>query len=237
MKKGLRHFTLAALIPLMAWGCNPKQTIEEQEGMNQPYRYLALGDSYTIGEGVAEAERFPSQVVAMLAEQGIMMEEPKIIATTGWTTDELKAGIEKAGIGGQTYEMVTLLVGVNNQYRGRDLDNYRQEFNELLEQAIEFAGGNQQRVVVLSIPDWGVTPFAVEKEADQSKVAQEIDAYNKAKQEITEQKGVKYIDITEDYRQRGHLAEGVVADKLHPSGLIYRYWAEKVAEHYVTVLK
>ncbi|GAB2608732.1 SGNH/GDSL hydrolase family protein [Belliella aquatica] len=192
--------------------------------------YLALGDSYTIGEGVEAKDRYPHQAVEMLEASGIVFSEPKIIATTGWTTDELKKGIQASDVNGKTYDLVTLLIGVNNQYRGRPVDNYRSEFRQLLEDTIAFAKGDKSHVVVLSIPDWGVTPFAVNRGSDQEKVAREIDQYNQAKKEITEEIGVTYIDITEHYRINGMKPESVVSDQLHPSGLIYQYWAEKLVE-------
>lgn len=195
-----------------------------------PLSYLALGDSYTIGEGVAENERYPNQAVGLLAKQGIQINKPTIIAKTGWTTDELGEGIKNANIAGNTYDWVTLLIGVNNQYRGRPVENYRTEFKTRLEQAVTFAKGNPRRVVVLSIPDWGITPFAVARGTDQAKVALEIDAYNAAKAEITMQLGAHYIDITGHYREFGANPESVVADQLHPSGLIYKDWAEKLAK-------
>lgn len=190
--------------------------------------YLALGDSYTIGEGVEPKDNYPNQVVALLQESGINFSTPKIIATTGWTTDELKKRIQDAAINGKTYDFVTLLIGVNNQYRGRPVDNYRNELRQLLEEAITFAKGNKSHVAVLSIPDWGVTPFAINKGSDQEKVAQEIDQYNQAKREITQEMGLAYIDITEHYRINGMQPESVVSDQLHPSALIYRFWAEKL---------
>lgn len=196
---------------------------------NKPATYLALGDSYTIGEGVPENERYPNQAVDLLNAKGIQIQKPLIIARTGWTTDELGEGIKNANIAGNTYDWVTLLIGVNNQYRGRPVENYRAEFKIRLEQAIAFAKGNPKRVVVLSIPDWGITPFAVARGTDQAKVAREIDAYNAAKSEITNQLGAYYIDITDHYREVGAKPESVVADQLHPSGLIYKTWAEKLA--------
>ncbi|WP_246535260.1 SGNH/GDSL hydrolase family protein [Litoribacter ruber] len=195
--------------------------------MEQKLTYLALGDSYTIGEGVEEHERFPNQAVAMLREKGYDFEDPKIIATTGWTTDELQKGISEANIEGQTFDLVTLLIGVNNQYRGMDLDNYREEFTQLLEQAIGFAGGKKENVLVLSIPDWGITPFATEKETDKAKVAQEIDRFNRAAQTIAERHGITFLDITTHYRD---YPLAVVSDKLHPDAEIYKYWAERVVE-------
>ena len=202
---------------------NAEKTMEEK-----PYTYLALGDSYTIGEGVGEKDRYPNQTVKLLKSNGMKFQKPTIIAKTGWTTDELAKGIEKAEINEKTYDLVTLLIGVNNQYRGRPLDNYKEEFRELLQQAILFAGGKHKHVVVISIPDWGVTPFATNRGSDQIKVASEIDEFNKAKAAICQELNVHYIDITEEYREIGALPEMVVDDQLHPSGLVYKKWAKKL---------
>ncbi len=186
-------------------------------------RFLALGDSYTIGEGVDPAERWPEQLAAMLRARRITIGDPEIIATTGWTTDELAAGIERAAPRGP-YELVSLLIGVNNQYRGRALEEYRQQFEELLGQAISLAGGEPGRVLVLSIPDWGATPFATGH--DRQRIAREIEAFNAANRDITDRHRSRYVDVTDVSR----LAAGDVAliaeDGLHPSGLMYRAWAE-----------
>lgn len=214
------------------WSCISTQNIskQNQDMDSNGLTYLALGDSYTIGEGVAAKDRYPHQAVEMLKESGINFSEPKIIATTGWTTDELAKGIQAADIKGKNYDLVTILIGVNNQFRGRPVENYQKEFRQLLEDGITFAKGDKSHVVVLSIPDWGVTPFAVNRGSDQEKVALEIDLYNKAKKAIAEEMGVDYIDITEHYRINGMKPESVVSDNLHPSGLIYQYWAEKLVE-------
>lgn len=214
------------------WSCISTQNISKknQNMDSDKLTYLALGDSYTIGEGVEPEDRYPHQAVEMLEASGITFSEPKIIATTGWTTDELEKGIQAADIDGKTYDLVTLLIGINNQYRGRPVDNYRSEFQQLLEDAIAFAKGDKSHVVVLSIPDWGVTPFAVNRGSDQEEVARKIDEYNQAKREIAEEMGIAYIDITEHYRINGMKPESVVSDKLHPSGLIYKFWAEKLAK-------
>ena len=123
------------------------------------YSYLALGDSYTIGQSVLSSENFPSQTVQLLNQQNYNFKSPEILATTGWTTDELQNNINNH-VFTPPYDFVSLLIGVNNQYRGRSVENYKPEFESLLKQAIQFAGGNTNRVIVLSIPDWGVTPFA-----------------------------------------------------------------------------
>lgn len=194
----------------------------------QQYTYLALGDSYTIGEGVEESGRYPNQAATFLKSSGVNISQPKFIAKTGWTTDELVKGILEADIKDNEYDLVTLLIGVNNQYRGRPVDNFETEFRDLLDDAIDFAGGNPNHVIVLSIPDWGITPFATDRETEKEKVATEIDAYNSSKKQISSALGVHYIDITEEYRKTGSSSEMLVSDKLHPSALVYLAWAKKI---------
>lgn len=196
-----------------------------QTNTSTMHTYLALGDSYTIGEQVPAEDNFPHQLVAMLNKDGIPTATPEIIAVTGWTTDELAAAIKEKNITG-TYSFVTLLIGVNNQYRGRTVENYREEYTALLEQAIGFADGKPERVFVLSIPDWGVTPFAEGR--DRPKIAQEIDAYNKAKEEITKAHNCYWLEITESTREHGTDESYLVEDKLHYSGKEYRVWAERL---------
>lgn len=186
------------------------------------WRYLALGDSYTIGESVSPAECFPAQLTDALRAQGMPMGAPEIVAQTGWTTDELDRAIDAAQPQG-TYELVTLLIGVNNQYRGRALDEYRTEFRGLLRRAIGFAGEHPARVIVLAIPDWGVTPFG----RDRQDVAAEIDAFNAANREIATSLGARYVDITPISREARDDPGLVAADGLHPSGKMYERWMEQ----------
>ncbi len=187
-------------------------------------RYLALGDSYTIGEGVAEDGRWPMQLALTLREEGIALDDPVIIATTGWTTDELSAAIDDAEPLG-TFGFVSLLIGVNNQYRGRHVAEYRDEFPVLLERAIGFANDQANRVLVLSIPDWGVTPFAIQSGRDRDLIASELDAYNIAAREGCEARGVAFIDITPVSRTLGGEVEMLADDGLHPSAAMYAQWA------------
>lgn len=199
--------------------------------MNKPLTYLALGDSYTIGEAVPQAESFPYQLQQALSLKGIAVAEPQIIATTGWTTDELKAAIEERNIQG-TFDLVTLLIGVNNQYRGYPIATYEQEFAELLRTAIRYAGGARNKVRVISIPDWGVTPFAGNEGRDAKQVAQEIDAYNSVNCEITTAEGIRYIDITPHSRTAATDATLLAEDGLHPSGKMYAEWARQLVATY-----
>jgi lysophospholipase L1-like esterase len=185
--------------------------------------FLALGDSYTIGESVDSALRWPVQLAEGLRGEGVPTREPVIIARTGWTTGELTGGIDEAGLTG-TYDLVSLLIGVNNQYRGRELEEYRLQFLELLSRAILFAGGNPRRVVVLSIPDWGVTPFAEGR--DRGQIAKDIDAFNRVKRNESEAAGVRYLDVTGISREAATDPSLVAGDGLHPSGTMYARWAE-----------
>jgi lysophospholipase L1-like esterase len=183
-------------------------------------RYLALGDSYTIGESVAVADRYPVQLARELK-----LGDPEIIARTGWTTDELNAAIDKADPHGP-YRLVTLLIGVNNQYRGRSADEYRQQFTALLKRAIGFAGGDASKVLVISIPDWGVTPFA--KDRDRAKIGREIDQFNAINREETAKAGARYADITPESRKAADDKSLVAEDGLHPSGKMYSEWVKLI---------
>ena len=192
---------------------------------SDPTSYLALGDSYTIGESVDESLRWPVQLAARLRARGIALEDPRIVARTGWTTGELSDAIDAQSLAPR-YGLVSLLIGVNNQYRGRELANYREEFGALLERAIGFAGGNAGRVVVVSIPDWGVTPFA--RGRDGARIARELDAFNAAAREIAGKRGVAFVDITGISRDPGAKAQMLADDGLHPSAAQYALWAEAV---------
>ena len=216
----------------MLFACGKEKSDETSSNepiIERPMKYLALGDSYTIGEGVSEELRYPNQVIETLNKRGDREWTPaKIIAKTGWTVDELEAGIDAETLIDAPYDLVTLLIGVNNQFRGRSVEEFKSDFENILLRAIGFSGGLQNHVVVLSIPDWGITPFAINRNTDQEKVALEIDAYNQVCREISEKYGVYYIDITEDYRAQGAQAEMLAEDGLHPSGLIYSQWTEKL---------
>ncbi len=188
--------------------------------------YLALGDSYTIGEGVMREESWPEQLTARLRSNGIEMLSPRIIAQTGWTTDELREAMTAVGPLG-SHDLVSLQIGVNNQFRGYPLGGYREELAELIDIAIELAGGRADRVVVLSIPDWAVTPFG-QAGYDGAAVAADIDRFNAAAAEIAGTRGVEFIDVTRISREAGAEGEMLAGDGLHPSGAMYRLWAETV---------
>lgn len=192
-------------------------------------KYLALGDSYTIGEAVPTSESFPAQLVTLLRADGHPVEQWSVIAKTGWTTDELKQAIEEAekiDPIATDHDLVTLLIGVNNQYRGRSAEEFADSFRELLGKAIGFAGNEGNRVRVLSIPDWGVTPFAADR--DRAEIAEQIDRFNEQKRFICEQMGIYYIYITDLTREASSRPELITTDGLHPSGIDYLRWAKRV---------
>lgn len=196
--------------------------------------YLALGDSYTIGESVAESERFPVILANELEEEGVPVTGPKIIARTGWTTSDLLTAIEKADLAGKEFDLVSLLIGVNNQYQGRSQEEYAEEFSLLLNKAIQLAGGEKEDVFVVSIPDYGYTPFG---EPRQKAISEQIDIFNVINKEIAMEVGVKYFNITPISRQGLENPELVADDELHPSGEQYRLWVGLMLEEVVAMVK
>ena len=197
-------------------------------------RYLALGDSYTIGESVPAAARFPEQLAAALRDRGLELADPSVIARTGWTTEELSAAIDGANPQG-TFDLVTLLIGVNNQYRGHPVTAYEPEFQALLARAIAFADGDATRVIVVSIPDWGITPYAVGR--DPQAIGREIDAFNAVNRARAFESGARYVDITPISRRALEDPSLIAADGLHPSGKMYALWVELILEEALQVLK
>ncbi|WP_114780628.1 SGNH/GDSL hydrolase family protein [Botryobacter ruber] len=193
---------------------------------NQPahqYTYLALGDSYTIGEGVPENDQWGMQLARLLRGQGLAVADPVTIARTGWTTGELANAVAAANLSGQ-FDLVSLLIGVNNQYRGLSLENYREEFSNLLQTAIQFAGNQPAHVLVLSVPDWGVTPFAQDR--DRPRIAAEIDAFNAVAKAETEKAGAAFIYITPLTRKAAAEPVYLADDGLHYSGKMHLEWAK-----------
>ncbi len=208
---------------------NPQYT-----GNEQTVTYLALGDSYTIGESVPAVQSFPYQLSTALNKANFKAADPVIIARTGWTTDELIREINARAIT-QKFDVVTLLIGVNNQYRKYYIDTYRTEFAQLLNTALVYANGNKKRVFVVSIPDWGVTPFADGQ--DRGQIANEINAYNAINKEESEKAGVNYTDITPISRQSVTDKSLVANDGLHPSGKMYSLWTQLLVNEVAKNLK
>jgi lysophospholipase L1-like esterase len=185
-----------------------------------PLHYLALGDSYTIGEDVPAHARWPVQLVEKLRKHDVAIDDPQIVAVTGWTTDELSAGMDQANLA-SSYDLVTLLIGVNNQYRGRSAGEYRRQFHTLLLRAIALANHRAERVVVVSIPDWGVTPFGHASGRDVAKITHELDVFNAIARDEATHAGARFVNITGISRDHAWF---VASDKLHPSGSQYALW-------------
>lgn len=198
--------------------------------------YLAIGDSYTIGEAVPLEGGFPHQLTTILKDNGLDVGMPHIIAKTGWTTSELQAAIKAANLN-EKFTIVTLLIGVNNQYRGESKEKYRKEFKELLQTATGFANGNKARVFVVSIPDWGITPYGLESGRDIPSISSDIDAFNAINKDETLAQGISYTDITPGSRLVTSDKELVASDGLHPSAKMYHEWAVQLAPSLIKELK
>ncbi|MBL0355736.1 MAG: SGNH/GDSL hydrolase family protein [Chitinophagaceae bacterium] len=198
------------------------------------YNYLALGDSYTIGEQVRIHESFPYQTVQLLRQHGFSFYAPEIVAVTGFTTDELDKLIDDTTLLPQ-YDFVSLLIGVNNQYRGGTSENFALEFEGLLKRAIAFAGNQPRNVFVISIPDWGATPFAAD--SDKEKIEAAIDAFNEVCKSISKKYQTHFIDITSSQRADAGNNDFLAADQLHPSGKEYAKWAVLLSKKIISCLK
>lgn len=199
------------------------------------FRFLALGDSYTIGESVSTSERWPVQLAARLTEKGINT-ELNMIARTGWTTIELWNAIRQNPPQG-TYDLVTLLIGVNDEYRGGSTAQYRQDFRFLLGKAIHYAANDPRHVIVLSIPDWGVTPYAKTDTRPATQISAEIDAFNAINKDEAQKAGVRYVDGTPISRQAPKDRTLIAADGLHPSGKMYATWVALTLPEALAVLE
>ncbi|MCF8241814.1 MAG: SGNH/GDSL hydrolase family protein [Melioribacteraceae bacterium] len=233
MTKLILTFLISLLILISCKSNNNQNIRSVKQEMNMRIKYLALGDSYTIGESVSERERFPVQLADSLNAAGIEVEQTTIIARTGWTTDELKSAIIDSAIS-DSYQLVSLLIGVNNQYRGRPVENFRDEFIDLLSTAIKFADGDTSKVFVLSIPDWSVTPFAAGRDVE--KISNEIADYNSVKKEITEKMNVRYFNITDISKHAAGDKSLIAEDGLHPSGKMYSLWVKRILPHVIEMV-
>ena len=196
--------------------------VSEQKNNNQ-IKYLALGDSYTIGENVKPQQSIPYQLSSKLRKNGYNMEDPVIIAKSGWTTGNLLSSIESYNPNIK-FDVVTLLIGVNNQFQGRNIEQYRSEFKIILNKSIKFADNSNKNVIVFSIPDWGVTPFA--DGLDRKKISQEIDKFNEVNREESKKAGVYYINVTSISRKAAFDPTLLAADGLHPSDKMYKIWVD-----------
>ncbi len=213
------------LLPfILAVSCS-KKTVKSASQNN--LTYLALGDSYTIGESVSEDERWPIQLSKALTVEGFQIGIPRILAKTGWTTAELNEGINR-DLPNSNYDLVSLLIGVNNQFRGLSIEAFQTEFEALLERAIDFAGNDKSKVFVVSIPDYGVTPFAQSR--NPKKIGREIDSFNAVQKTICDAKGIPFFNITPISRQAIDDRTLVASDGLHPSGKMYAEWVKLITD-------
>ena len=219
------------LVLAQTFACTKQKTMENLPptpvvpGFPQPNTWLALGDSYTIGQGVAAAERYPAQTVEFLAQKNISINSPTYIATTGWTTIDLQNAIKSKNP--ENHTIVSLLIGVNDQYQKRDTTGYRQRFAGLLGNAIALANGKKENVFVLSIPDYSVTPYA--STSDTARMRIEIDWFNQINKSVTASYGCTYLDITGFTREGRTNRDLISGDGLHPSGIDYKRWADQLA--------
>jgi len=211
------HIVILLLVSL---SCKMKDEAINPAKKAEPVRYLALGDSYTIGESVPSDQNFPAQLVDSLKASGQKVSSYKIIAQTGWTTTSLKTAIDAAGLK-DTFNLVSLLIGVNNQYQGKSIDVYKQEFIELAERAIQFAGGKKGNVFVVSIPDYGYTPFG---QNNQASISAQIDLFNAVNKHLSDSLGLTYCDITPISRRGLSEPDLIAGDGLHPSAKMYKEW-------------
>ncbi len=196
--------------------------------------YLAHGDSYTIGESVTPAQRWPVQLVKALRDSGIAIADPQIIAETGWTTTDLKNAIKESDLN-PPYDLVSLLIGVNDQYQNRNIEKYPERFRSLLGKAIRLAGNRPQHVFVVSIPDYSVTPFGQKRNPE--KISSELNRYNSINRKIADSLGVTYVNITPISQRAASNPKLIAQDGLHPSGKMYELWVEKILEKLLPVIK
>jgi lysophospholipase L1-like esterase len=194
-------------------------------------RYLALGDSYTIGESLFVEDSWPMQWARALQASGIDIANPGIIARTGWTTDELSTALDEAESNNTLsppYDLVSLSIGVNNQYRGRSAENYREEFSSLLQRAIRYSGEEAARVVVISIPDWGITEYGQKSGRDTAKISRELDLFNQINADASRNVGAHWVDISKITREAGSGTNFYAEDGLHPSRALYALWVKEL---------
>ena len=211
---------LAVLAFILA-GCMSDTPSQPEPG---GLRVLALGDSYTVGEGVDPADRWPEQLAARLRQSGVEVAAPEIVAETGWTTGELAEGVDRADPQGP-FDLVTLLIGVNNQYRETAEASYRAELGALLDRAVALGGGDSSRVVAISFPDWGATPFGAADARGPARIRDQVDAFNAIARLEAQARGIAWVDVTDLSRQQG---DRVVSDGLHPDATAYAAWTDRI---------
>ncbi|HIB36081.1 SGNH/GDSL hydrolase family protein [Mesonia sp.] len=221
----MRSILVLFSILLVLSSCGSSSEMPTTSESTKNFTYLALGDSYTIGESVSESERWPVQLTQKFRDSGYLMQSPKIIARTGWRTDELLAAMDEQ-LGEEKYDLVSILIGVNNQYQGRDLEQFQEELELIIQQAIQRSKNGADGVFLVSIPDYSVTPFAQGGNVDE--IAHEIMVYNERCMVTSSDYGVDYIYITDISEEAATNPELIAGDGLHPSGEMYRRWVERI---------
>ena len=224
----MQRISILWVFVILISACGSRKIIQIAMEDKKEFKYLALGDSYTIGESVDPGENFPELLASELRSQGVNIKRPQIVATTGWTTTDLEKGILEAPAGEFEYDMVSLLIGVNDQYQGKPIEQYEPNLTKLIEIAIDLAAGNKDRVFILSIPDYAFTPFGQERESDM--ISKEIDTYNEINKKIADQYNILYFDITDLSRQGLSRPSLIAGDNLHPSKEMYKEWVDLMSE-------
>lgn len=224
---GASVLALVLVASTPAAASSPSRGERPKSGPAQPATFLALGDSYTIGQSVTPEERWPERLVALLAARGVAVAPPRVIARTGWTTADLERALAAERPAGP-FDLVSLMIGVNDQFQGQSIESYERRFAALLAQGVTLAGGEPHRVLVLSIPDYGVTPFARRVGLDAREVAAEVDRFNAAARLAVQHAGAHWIDVTPASRRAAVDAELLAGDGLHPSAKLHAQWAALV---------
>lgn len=210
----------------MLFSCSSTLDVQDNQEPEDPkFSYLALGDSYTIGESVIETERWPVQLAEQLRGRGYKMAAPKIIAKTGWTTEDLLRGMENELNIQRDFDLVSILIGVNNQYQGKPITEYEEDLRTIFNKAVNHSKTMEKGVFAVSIPDYGYTPFG---SANQEKISAEIDRFNEVFKRVAEEFNVPFYNITPISREAGNNPDLVASDGLHPSGLMYQYWVDQI---------
>ncbi len=223
---------------LAATHCQQENIPPGPTNLPAPLSILALGDSYTKGESVSWEQNFPNQLTNSLRDSGLTVQNARIIAQTGWRTDQLQTSIATAtNLSDRVFSLVTLCIGVNNQYQNGDIETYKNQFEQLLQKALSLAGWKKDRVLVVSIPDWAYTPYGQNFSSGPSAISQKIDQFNAAKQEITESYGIVFVNITPISRMGLDYPELVANDGLHPSAKQYTEWVKLLLPLASQVLK
>ena len=216
---------LLIILSVLLYACTTSREVPVTPPMD--FSYLALGDSYTIGEGVGVEQSWPVQLVQRLNERGHKVAPPKIVAKTGWTTRNLITNFESEIDVHRDFHLVSILIGVNNQYQKRSLSEFEVELREIFRKAVTQSKLREKGVFALSIPDYSVTPFGA---SNADTIAVQIDRFNEVVRRVAQENNVVYYDITPISREAAVDRNLIAGDSLHPSALMYRRWVDSVID-------